>query len=265
GWCSDQGRGGGNVVVADRKCLERMQQRLPLLAADLKAAGIDPEAETEVFLNAADLYNQASPWVSRQFPQKYAAARQQGKQGEEALVWAGVEAFRRNGRIDASGLLGICRREKRGLSDWDCVAGDRQRRVRAIGRVLRARGNPNGDRFIFPVQGTITQGYSDVHPGLDFAGSLGTPIVAAQAGEVVFAGWHEFGLGNAIKIKHPDGTLTVYGHNRRLLAKAGQRVKQGEAIAQLGSTGNSTGPHLHFELRDRQGNFIDPLPFLSLG
>ncbi|MDY6783177.1 MAG: M23 family metallopeptidase [Cyanobacteriota bacterium] len=263
GWCSDQGRGGGDVVVADRKCLERMQQRLPLLAYDLRAASIDPEGETEVFLNAADLYNQASPWVSRQFPQKYAAARQQGKQGEDALVWARVEAFRRNGRIDASGLIGICRREKRGVSDWDCVAGDQRRRVKAIARVLSARGNTNRDRLRTPVQGTITQGYSTVHPAIDFAGTLGSPVVAAQAGEVVFAGWNEFGLGNTIKIKHPDGKTTVYGHNQGLLVKVGQQVKQGDAIAKLGNSGNSTGPHLHFEVRDRNGDFVDPLPFLS--
>lgn len=262
GWCSDQGRGGGNVVIADRKCLERMQQRLPLLERDLKTVGIDPQAETEVFLNAADLYNQASPWVSRQFPQKYAVARRQGKQSEVALVWARVEAFRRNGRIDASGLIGICRREKRGLSEWDCVAGDQRRRVRAIQRVLQVRGTQR-PLFVFPVQGTITQSYSDAHPGIDIAGALGTPIVAAQAGEAIYAGWDEFGLGNAIKMKHPNGTFTVYGHNQTLLVRVGQQVKQGEVIAKLGSTGNSTGPHLHFEVRDRAENFVDPLPFLG--
>ncbi|MGB0560590.1 MAG: hypothetical protein ACPGVO_02150, partial [Spirulinaceae cyanobacterium] len=136
GWCSDQGRGGGDPALADRKCLERVQERLPQITADFYQAGLDPAAEPESMLNAVDLYNQASPWVSRQFPQKYALALEQGRTGEAALVWARVEAFRRQGKIDASGLIGICRREARLVTDWQCVAQDQRRRIQAISRVL---------------------------------------------------------------------------------------------------------------------------------
>lgn len=136
GWCSDQGRGGGNVDLADRKCLERVQARMELLVSDLQTAGIDPNRDAIAFVNIVDLYNQASPWVSRQFPAKYAQALKAGKTGETAIVWARVEAFRRRGRIDASGLIGICRRERRPVSDWDCVAHDQRRRAKAIARVL---------------------------------------------------------------------------------------------------------------------------------
>ncbi|MBE9114526.1 peptidoglycan DD-metalloendopeptidase family protein [Lusitaniella coriacea LEGE 07157] len=262
GWCSDQGRGKGNVVRADRECLNRMKWRIPVLEKDLRQAGIDPDQNLEVFLNIADLYNQASPRVSRQFPQKYAAAKRQGKQGEEALVWARVEAFRRNNRIDASGLIGICNREKRGVSDWDCVAGDQRRRVRAIQRVLQQNSTQQPKPFMFPVQGTITQKYSSIHSGIDLAGSIGTPVLAAQSGKVVYADWNDFGLGNAIEIQHGDGKSTVYGHNQRLWVKPGQMVQQGQIIAQVGSTGFSTGPHLHFEVRDRE-TFLDPSPLLE--
>ncbi|MEM8641735.1 MAG: hypothetical protein AAGG51_23400 [Cyanobacteria bacterium P01_G01_bin.54] len=135
GWCSDQGRGGGNVERANQKCLERVQQRLELIKTDLKAAGLEPDKHPLALINAVDLYNQASPWVSRQFPQAYQRAQAQGHRDEAAMVWARVEAFRRRGKIDASGLIGICRREGRRVSDWDCVAADQRRRVRAIERV----------------------------------------------------------------------------------------------------------------------------------
>ncbi|NEO85518.1 MAG: M23 family metallopeptidase [Spirulina sp. SIO3F2] len=136
GWCSDQGRGGGNVELANQKCLERVQQRLELIKTDLQAAQLNPETQPLVLVNTVDLYNQASPWVSRQFPAAYRRARQQGLNGEQAIVWARVEAFRRRGKIDASGLIGICQREGRRVSDWDCVAADQRRRVQAISAVL---------------------------------------------------------------------------------------------------------------------------------
>lgn len=135
GWCSDQGRGGGDVNRANQKCLKRVQQRLALIKTDLQAAQLDPDTQPLVLLNAVDLYNQASPWVSRQFPQAYHTAQAKGLAGEQAMVWARVEAFRRRGKIDASGLIGICRREGRRVSNWDCVAADQRRRVQAIARV----------------------------------------------------------------------------------------------------------------------------------
>lgn len=106
----------------------------------------------------------------------------------------------------------------------------------------------NQNSLIWPTQGRISQNYHNSHFGIDITAPLGTPIVAAQTGEVVFAGWDIWGLGNALKIKHADGTVTVYGHNQRLLVRSGQQVSQGQIIAQMGSTGNSTGPHLHFEV-----------------
>ncbi|MGD2180643.1 M23 family metallopeptidase [Lusitaniella coriacea] len=116
----------------------------------------------------------------------------------------------------------------------------------------------------WPTQGTITQGFSSTHLGIDIAGSLGTPIRAAKAGEVVFSGWDTFGLGNAIKLKHADGTYTIYGHGSRLWVREGQKVAKGQTIALMGSTGNSTGPHLHFEVRQGgvRGRWVDPFAVL---
>jgi lipoprotein NlpD len=102
--------------------------------------------------------------------------------------------------------------------------------------------------LIWPTQGIVSQGFiKNKHEGIDIAGAKGTPVLAAGAGTVVKAGWDDWGLGNFIEIKHLNGSVTVYGHNSRLLVSKGQQVKQGQIIAEMGSTGNSTAPHLHFE------------------
>lgn len=102
--------------------------------------------------------------------------------------------------------------------------------------------------LIWPTQGILSQGFIKYkHEGIDIAGAKGTPILAVASGKVVKAGWDKWGLGNFIEIKHPNGNVTVYGHNSRLLVTKGQEVKQGQIIAEMGSTGNSSGPHLHFE------------------
>ncbi|MEH1873253.1 M23 family metallopeptidase [Nostoc sp.] len=118
--------------------------------------------------------------------------------------------------------------------------------------------------LIWPTQGFISQGFRKYqHEGIDIAGVSGTPIVAAASGTVIKAGWDNWGLGNAITIKHVDGSITVYGHNRRLLVNKGQQVIQGQIIAEMGSTGNSTAPHLHFEVHPNGLIAVDPLRVLT--
>ena len=110
-----------------------------------------------------------------------------------------------------------------------------------------------GIGLIRPVSGIITSRFgrraSGNHTGLDIATSTGTTIVAAAAGTVTYSGNNGGGLGNFVKISHGNGVETVYGHCSKLYVTAGQTVAQGEAIAAVGSTGNSTGPHLHLEIR----------------
>ncbi|MBD2006462.1 MULTISPECIES: M23 family metallopeptidase, partial [Cyanophyceae] len=102
-----------------------------------------------------------------------------------------------------------------------------------------------------------------MHKGIDIAAPIGTPIFAAASGVVVYARWNSGGYGNLVDIQHPDGSLTRYGHNSKLLVVEGQRVEQGEAIALMGSTGRSTGPHLHFEIRTMQGKVtVNPIALL---
>lgn len=105
------------------------------------------------------------------------------------------------------------------------------------------------------------------HDGIDIAARAGTPVYAAHSGVVVYSGSGLRGYGNLIVLRGKKGFLTVYAHNRRLLRKKGARVRRGEQIAEVGSTGHSSGPHLHFEIRmrDKKKRYVavDPLPFFS--
>ncbi|MCT7952330.1 peptidoglycan DD-metalloendopeptidase family protein [Ancylothrix sp. C2] len=120
--------------------------------------------------------------------------------------------------------------------------------------------------YIWPAQGTLTSGYGwrwgRMHAGIDIAGPIGTPIVAAGGGIVTFAGWDEGGYGNLVEIQHPDGSITRYAHNNRILVREGQQVEGGQQIAEMGSTGNSTGPHLHFEIHPQGKGAENPLAYL---
>ena len=104
-------------------------------------------------------------------------------------------------------------------------------------------------------------GRAAMHAGIDFKGPVGSPIFAAADGRVTFAGWRG-GYGRAVEVTHPNGLMTRYAHLSRIDVKPGQLVKAGATLGGLGSTGRSTGPHLHFEVRinDRA---INPRPFLE--
>lgn len=123
---------------------------------------------------------------------------------------------------------------------------------------------------IWPVAGPISSYYgyrtspggigSTFHEGVDIAGDYGTPISATAAGTVTQAGWVG-GYGYLVEVKHADGIVTRYGHNSAVLVCEGQHVDQGSMIALMGSTGNSTGPHCHYEVRIH-GEAVDPMYFL---
>lgn len=103
-------------------------------------------------------------------------------------------------------------------------------------------------------------GRPEFHTGIDFAGKLGSKVVAVAAGVVVFAG-KRGGYGNMVEINHGGGYVTRYGHNEKLLVKVGDIVKKGQQIALMGSTGRSTGPHVHFEVY-KNGRVVDPSTYI---
>lgn len=117
-----------------------------------------------------------------------------------------------------------------------------------------------------PTDGTYTSGFEvrwgTMHKGIDLAAPLGTPIVAAQKGTVIDAG-PASGFGNWVRIKHDDGTITVYGHMQTIDVTVGQQVTAGQKIAGVGSEGFSTGPHCHFEVYPDGVNAIDPVGWLA--
>ncbi|WP_446400332.1 peptidoglycan DD-metalloendopeptidase family protein [Coleofasciculus sp. C1-SOL-03] len=120
--------------------------------------------------------------------------------------------------------------------------------------------------YIWPSKGVLTSGYGmrwgRMHKGIDIAAPIGTPIVAAAPGVVVTAGWNSGGYGKLVEIKHPDGSLTLYAHNHRILVRRGQEVDQGQQISEMGSTGYSTGPHLHFEVHPAGRGAVNPMAYL---
>jgi murein DD-endopeptidase MepM/ murein hydrolase activator NlpD len=123
-------------------------------------------------------------------------------------------------------------------------------------------GAPTGSgRFAWPTQGLLTQRYWSGHLGIDIGNRTGTPILAADAGYVVLAGRDTFGYGNQVLIDHGNGYQTRYAHLNTVLVKAGQSVQKNQQIGTMGSTGRSTGPHLHFEVI-YNGVRRNPLGFL---
>lgn len=131
-------------------------------------------------------------------------------------------------------------------------------------RVLARAESPvsrgSSSRFTWPTEGELTSGFAQRwgrhHDGIDLANDIGTPVRAARAGRVSYSGWSS-GYGRVVMIEHDQGYTTVYGHLNESYVTEGQYVKGGQSIAAMGNTGNSTGPHLHFEVR-KNGTPINP-------
>ncbi|KLO32376.1 M23 family metallopeptidase [Mycobacterium haemophilum] len=120
--------------------------------------------------------------------------------------------------------------------------------------------------YVMPTKGTFTSNFGYrwgvLHAGIDLANAIGTPILAVSDGVVIDAG-PTAGYGMWVKLRHADGTVTLYGHVNTTLVSVGQRVMAGDQIATIGNRGNSTGPHLHFEVLLGGSERIDPVPWLA--
>ncbi len=153
--------------------------------------------------------------------------------------------------------------------------GDREQKLAVLESLYRERrlhdqGRPKGRPIrkgwissYFGVRTDPFTGRKEMHKGLDLAGKMGSEILAVADGVVTWAG-KRYGYGNLVEINHGNGYATRYGHNRRILVKPGEVVHRGQVIALMGSTGRSTGPHVHFEVLAR-GRQIDPAPFVRAG
>jgi murein DD-endopeptidase MepM/ murein hydrolase activator NlpD len=170
-------------------------------------------------------------------------------------------------------LIGRLRQDRNALEEAEAqlerdsatIAVMIRQRLSIPGPVIRGTG-----QFIYPLVGIVTSnfgwrihpilGYRRFHAGVDFGAGHGSTIQAADAGVVIFSGWYG-GYGNAVVVSHGGSLTTLYGHASELYVAEGQTVQQGQAIAAVGSTGFSTGPHLHFEVR-QNGEPVNPLEFL---
>jgi murein DD-endopeptidase MepM/ murein hydrolase activator NlpD len=127
-------------------------------------------------------------------------------------------------------------------------------------------GYIGGGTFVWPSSETYLSGFNYTpdtnHWGIDIAGAMGNPIYAADSGVVVYAGWNDWGYGNVVVIDHGNGWQSLYAHNSQLYVTCGASVSQGASIAAMGSTGRSSGPHLHFELMNASGVRVNPWDYL---
>lgn len=118
-------------------------------------------------------------------------------------------------------------------------------------------------QFVWPTSGTITQRFAWYHKGLDIANRAAPNILAADSGTVVVAGWPDgYGYGNRVVLDHGNGYKTLYAHLSQIYVRVGQTVSRGSALGRMGSTGRSTGTHLHFEVI-RNGTYLNPLSVLQ--
>jgi LysM repeat protein len=114
----------------------------------------------------------------------------------------------------------------------------------------------------WPISGRITQGYQDNHPALDLGAPYGSKVYAADAGTVIYTRWARTGYGFTVIIDHSNNLRTIYSHLKGALVESGTYVKRGQTIGEVGSTGNSTGPHVHFEVLE-DGEQVNPLNYLK--
>lgn len=173
------------------------------------------------------------------------------KEGRDGLAEVEKNLVILNGEVKEEEVLS--NKVLTAAADKIVVVGEKEKQVVASGSFMR------------PSRGSISSNFGRrwgrAHKGVDIAGPTGSPIYAADGGTVSFAGWSN-GYGLCVIINHGNGYQTLYGHSSKLLVKAGQKVSKGERIANVGSTGRSTGPHLHFEVRIN-GAQQNPLKYIK--
>lgn len=175
--------------------------------------------------------------------------KSEGKEGEKAIVY---QVEMQNGIVIASAEAS------------EAVLTEPQDQVVLIG----TRNIPSLDSLFLqnPTRGTLTSRFGErwnrLHKGIDIGAEGGTPITASEGGTVVYSQYNDHGYGNLVKVSHGNGIETWYAHCSELLVAEGDAVEKGEEIALVGSTGNSTGNHLHFEVRVN-GEAVNPLFYVS--
>jgi murein DD-endopeptidase MepM/ murein hydrolase activator NlpD len=159
----------------------------------------------------------------------------------------------------------------RGFTNWSVPILTRTNpaaaKVIGAGYCGEVKGGPVGTgTFIWPTTQHFLSGTDYLpqanHPAIDIAAGMGTAVYATDTGVVVYSGWNDWGYGNLLILDHGNGWQSIYGHLSKINVACGQSVTQGQVVALAGSTGNSTGPHLHFELQNEKYGKVNPHQFL---
>ena len=220
-----------NTIEIEKNQIEEIKTKLDANRADLKQKE-ENEQKTLITLNNAKI--QRDNYLANLNEQEK-ATRARIKEYEQELNNVENEIFIITNNLGDSDYAG-------GLFAWPTPG-------------YKTITSPFGNR-IHPVLGT-----KRFHTGIDIGAPKGASIIAANSGKVLKAGWFG-GYGNAVIIDHGGGFSTLYGHGSEVLVAEGQTVKRGDIIMKVGSTGMSTGPHLHFEVRIN-GNYMNPLDYLT--
>jgi murein DD-endopeptidase MepM/ murein hydrolase activator NlpD len=252
--------------------VERWEDLRLLIAANERAVRERKAAEAKVASAQRDLVSSQEALQSQEQAQQRARNQLDTLAAERANLVAVADAQRRHVASEVAQMEDLSASEEAQL---EALIVERQREIEAEEEARRRAEGIVGTTsapgmLAWPVSGTITSpfgyrrnpfgGGMEFHQGLDIAAPMGTTITAAASGTVIQAGWYG-GYGNFIVIDHGGGMATGYGHCSQIFVSAGQRVQKGQAIGAVGSTGASTGPHLHFEVRIN-GKPVDPAQYL---
>ena len=269
-----------NVLMSARswsEFVERWEDLRLLIASNQRAVHERKTLEKKVASVQASLQQAQIELAAQQAEQERAKNQLAGLAAERANLVVMADVQRRGVATQVAQIENLTAGEEARL---EALIQERQRELEAqraaaqraagIAGIIPPPSSGGPSQLMWPASGPITSpfgmrrnpfgGAPDFHPGLDIGISTGTTVVAAASGTVIMAQWYG-GYGNYILIDHGGGISTGYGHLSSMYVSAGQQVQRGQAIAASGSTGASTGPHLHFEVR-RHGKPVDPSPFL---
>ena len=269
-----------SVLLASRSFsdfVERWQDLRLLIAANERAVRLRKAAEGRVASAQSALIATQADLDAQQQAQEEARSQLAGLADERRNLVAAADQQRRHVAGEVAEMEDLTAGQEQEL---ESLILERQREIEAQREAARraaaiAGGQPEPSAgapgaVSWPVTGTITSpfgyrpnpfgGGMEFHQGLDIAAPMGTTVTAAASGTVISAGWYG-GYGNYILIDHGGGMATGYGHLSQIFVSSGQQVQRGQAIGAVGSTGASTGPHLHFEVR-MNGKPVDPAAYL---
>ncbi|MDN5284097.1 MAG: hypothetical protein JWR38_371 [Mucilaginibacter sp.] len=236
----------GLVIYLRAQNFRQEQEKQQLLSQIVKLKGVIPVVSTDIKAGSAQSYIQAIEGKLKTI--------------NDYLRRRGLKGF------STKGLGGDANAEGKKLSDKEVYSLYNDYLNRLMGTIaFTPMGYPRISSFtsFFGYRNDpFADGHAEFHPGIDFKGKRGDEVKCTASGKVVFAGWSG-GYGNCIRIAHINNFETVYGHLSRIKVKVGQEVNVGDEIGLVGSTGHSTGAHLHYEVR-KNGRPINPVNFLTL-